>query len=127
MKMPNFRLAETQATASLVVGSLGILGLLALSAVVFKNFNTTTWTILYNEFSPLGKYRKMLVFIFGSIDVMLGIAAIVMGFKTLGHKRNTMQGRSFLGMAAGGMALALSPVFMVMWVTRAEAVITKLD
>ena len=123
MKMPNFRLSETQATASMVFGTMAVLSLAALGAVVLKHFNTTTWTILYSEVSTFGRYRKVLVFTFTAICELLGIVAIAMGFKTLGHKRNTKQGRSFLGMAAGGVAFAIAPVLMVLWMSRAEAII----
>ncbi|HUN82342.1 MAG TPA: hypothetical protein VMV81_12635 [Phycisphaerae bacterium] len=127
MKMPNFRLSETQATASVVFGTLAIAALIVLSAVVLKNFNTQTWTILFKETSTFGKYRKILVFLFATVSAMLGVAAVTMGFKTLGHKRNTKQSRSFLGMAAGGVALALAPVLLFMWIMRAEAIIIKVD
>ena len=127
MKMPNLRLSETRATGSVVVGTMAIFSLIALGAVVLKNFNTQTWTILYSEVSRFGRYRRMMVFVFTAISALLGIVAVAMGFNTLGHKRNTKQGRSFLGMAAGGLSLALAPVLLVMWMSRAEALITKSD
>ena len=125
MKMPNFRLSETQATASMVVGVVGLASLVVLSMVVLRNFNTQTWTILYNEVSPFGKFRKILVMLFTATTVLLGCIALAMGFSSLGQKKNTKQGRSFMGMAIGGMAIAVAPVLLVMWIQRAESVINK--
>ncbi|MBI5762051.1 MAG: hypothetical protein HZA51_00850 [Planctomycetes bacterium] len=126
MKMPNFRLSETQATASMIVGVLGLASLAALCMVVLKNFNTQTWTILYSEVSQFGKFRKILVFLFTAITVVLGCVSLAMGFSSLGQKKNTKQGRSFMGMAIGGIAIAIAPVLLTLWINRSEAVITKL-
>ena len=125
MKMPNFRLSETQATASMVVGVVGLASLAVLSMVVLKNFNTQTWTILYNEVSQFGKFRKILVMLFTATTVLLGCVALAMGFSSLGQKKNTKQSRSFMGMAIGGVAIAVAPVLLVMWIQRAESVINK--
>ncbi|MEK6644103.1 MAG: hypothetical protein AABZ08_09350 [Planctomycetota bacterium] len=126
MKMPNFRLSETQATASMVVGVVGLASLAVLSVVVLRNFNTQTWTILYNEMSQFGKFRKILVMLFTATTVLLGCVALAMGFSSLGQKKNTKQGRSFMGMAIGGLAIAIAPVLLVMWIQRAESVINKI-
>mgnify|MGYP003395558207 FL=1 len=125
MKMPNFRLSETQATASMVVGVVGLASLAVLSMVVLKNFNTQTWTILYNELSQFGKFRKILVMLFTASTILFGCVALAMGFSSLGQKKNTKQGRSFMGMAIGGVAIAVAPVLLVMWIQRAESVINK--
>jgi hypothetical protein len=126
MKMPNFRLSETQATASMIVGIAGLASLVLLSMVVLRNFNTQTWTILYSEVSQFGRFRKMLVMLFTASTVLLGCVALAMGFSSLGQKKNTKQGRSFMGMAIGGVAIAVAPVLLVMWIQRAESVINKI-
>jgi hypothetical protein len=123
MKLPNFRLHETQATTSMYLGIAGWLSLAALAAVVLKNFNTTTWTILYNEQSTLGQYRRGLVMLFCATTLLIGGVAALMGFSSLGQKRNNRQGRSWIGMLMGAVALAVAPVLFITWQRLSEVVI----
>jgi len=124
--MPNFRLSETQAVTAVFLGLLGLASLATLSVVVFYHFNKLTWTILYSGTSTWGKYRPSLVYLFTAITVLLGLVAVATGFNSLGQKRNAKQGQSFLGMAIGGMAIALAPVLLTMWIQRAEEIIQKI-
>lgn len=125
MKMPNFRLHQTQATTAMLVGVMGLLSLAALAAVVLKNFNRDTWTILYNEESGWGQYRKPLTYIFSLTTILVGAVALALGFNSLGQKRNEKQGRSWLGMTLGAIAIALAPVLLTLWLQRNEAIIVK--
>ena len=127
MKMPNFRLSETQANAAVLLGLLGLVTLALLGFVALKNFNTQTWTILYSGTSTWGRYRGTLVYLFTAIAVLLGVVAVAMGFSSLGQKRNTKQGRSFLGMAIGAVIVAIAPMFFTMWLWRSEEVIQKMQ
>lgn len=125
MKLPNLRLHETQATASMVLGALGWLTLLMLAAVVLKNFNTQTWTILYNERSQFGQYRRVLVMAFTAVTLLIGVVSLGLGFNSLGQKRNAKQGRSWIGMMMGAVAVAISPVLFFTWRTLSEAIIQR--
>lgn len=127
MKMPNFRLSETQANTAVLLGGLGLLTLALLGVVTFRHFNKETWTILYSGTSTYGRYRSTLVYLFAAVTILLGAVALAMGFNSLGQKRNTKQGRSFLGMAIGAVAIAVAPVFVTMWIWRSEEIIQKIQ
>jgi hypothetical protein len=125
--MPNFRLSETQAVAAVLLGVLGLISLAMLSVVVLYHFNKQTWTILYSSTSTWGRYRPSLVYLFTAATLLLGCVAVALGFSSLGQKRNAKQAHSFLGMAIGGIAIALAPVFLTMWMQRAEEIIQKIQ
>ena len=127
MKMPNFRLSETQANVAVLVGIVGLVSVCVLAFVTLKNFNRETWTILYSGTSSWGRYRGMMVYLCSAIAVLLGCIALALGFNSLGQKRNPRQGRSFLGMAIGAVIVAIAPVFLTMWIWRAEEIIQKMQ
>ena len=125
MKLPNFRLYETQATASLVAGVACILCLVALSYAVFHNFDSRAGVISYNSEAGMGQYRQMLVMLGSAMTGGLGLLAGILGYSSLGQKRNTTQGRSALGLILGSIAVGLTPVLFYAWRSLAEAIIQK--
>ncbi len=125
MKMPNFRLFDTQATFSMLAGLAGLIGVLGLMVVVFKGLDTKQWVIPYNEIAGLSQYRKPVVFAMAPVTIVLGICAGVLGFRSLGQARNTRQGRSWLGMTIGAIVVAVAPVLMTAWIQLSEPVIVS--
>jgi hypothetical protein len=125
MKLPNFRLYETQATASMIAGVGCILSLCALSYVVFKNFDSRAGVISYNSESGMGQYRQSLVMLGSVVTGGLGLLAGILGYSSLGQKRNTTQGRSALGLIMGAIAVGLTPVLFYAWRSLSEAIIQK--
>ena len=125
MKLPNFRLYETQATASLIVGVGCVISLLCLSYVVFRNFDMKMGVISYNSEAGMGQYRSTLVMLGSVTTGGLGALAAILGYSSLGQKRNTTQGRSALGLILGAIAVGLTPVLFYAWRTMSEAIIQK--
>lgn len=123
MKLPNFRLYETQATAALVLAVLGLLSVFALSGVVFLHFNAEHMVIPYNPDAGMGQYRPYLVYGFSAVTFVLGVIAGILGFNSLGQKRNSLQGRSWLGMSLGALAIAAVPVLFFVWSSFSEPMI----
>lgn len=123
MKMPNFRLYDTQATTAMLAALVGLVFILALTVVVFKGIDTKQWVIPYNEKAGMSQYRKPLVFAVGPLCILLGAVGGIMGFRSLGQARNTKNGRSWLGMTLGALVLALAPVLMGAWIQLSEPVI----
>jgi hypothetical protein len=123
MKLPNLRLHETQAWVSALFGAAAIFGLLVLSYVVFKGFDWEMKAINFNPNGGLGKYRKILVFAGGALTMGVGLTAGLMGFNSLGQKRNTKQGMSWLGMALGAVSVAVAPVLLFAWMELSQAII----
>jgi quinol-cytochrome oxidoreductase complex cytochrome b subunit len=126
MKLPNFRLYGVQATASLLIAAAGLLCIVALIYFVFHGFDTQEKVIHYDPESGLGAYRRPLVFGATAIAVVIGGTAGLLGFNSLGQKRNDKQGRSWLGMTLGALVVALAPVLFYAWQKLSEPVIHSL-
>ena len=123
MKLPNFRLPETQAKASMVFAVLALLALAALAFCVFKGFQLETRVIPYNAEAGMGRFRKYIVFGGTAATVLVGATAGLLGYSSLGQKRNNRQGCSWLGMLLGAMAVSLAPVLFFAWQELSEAII----
>jgi hypothetical protein len=82
--------------------------------------------IHYDPESGLGAYRRPLVFGATAIAVVIGGTAGLLGFNSLGQKRNDKQGRSWLGMTLGALVVALAPVLFYAWQKLSEPVIHSL-
>jgi len=123
MKLPNFRLHETQAVWSSFVGVVALGSLAALAICVFKGLQTDAWIVPYNPRGALGQYRNPLVQLMTALTLLLGAIAGVMGFTSLGQKRNHRQGLSWLGLAIGSLCVAMSPVLFFAWRTISEPII----
>lgn len=123
MKLPNFRLYETQATASVILGVFCILCVLLLVGFVFRGFDTELKTISYDPRGGLGQFRKPLVYVTTVAVVGSGAVAGLLGFSSLGQRRNLKQGRSWLGMTLGALAVAVAPVLFFAWRLFSEPII----
>lgn len=124
MKLPNFRLYDTQATTGVLIGLAAIVCLAALAyCSVGRGFDRDYGVIAYDPKSQWGQYREYLVIFFSVASVGLGTAAGVLGFNSLGQKRNNRQARSWLGLAIGAFVVAVAPVFFFAWRYMKEAVI----
>src|SRR5256885_411577 len=87
MKLPNFRLYTTQATAGLAAGLSGIAMLMVLMYCVFKGFRREQMVIPFNPES----YRVNMVQGLTAASLLMGLLAGVLGFRSMGEKRNTRQ------------------------------------
>lgn len=128
MKMPNFRLYSTQATTSMVVGIAAMLSVLCLAAVVFKNLDrekveSGRIVILYSGSAGFSQHRPMAVKLGTAFTVVLGAVAGIMGFSSLGQKRNERQSHSWFGLLLGAMATTIAPLLFLAWQMLAEQVI----
>ncbi len=124
MKMPNFRLYETQATASLFVAILGLFCIAILTVFVFKGFSAEFMVVRYNPKGDIGAYRRPLVLGLTAVSAGLGAVAGLLGYNSLGQKRNNKQGRSWLGMTIGAFVLAAAPVLLFAWMQFSDPIIT---
>ena len=123
MKGPNFRLANTQASASLYIGILGLLSMAALVFVVFKGYDTEFKTIPYNASEGIGRFRPYFVYGGTTASLVIGGVAGLLGFNSIGQKRNERQTLSWLGMAAGALTVSIAPVLFFAWRELSEAAI----
>ena len=123
MKLPNLRLYETQATASMVLGILGVLCVIMLSYFVLKGFNSEQMSITYDPQGARGQLRRPLVFGAGGAAGLVGMGAGVLGFNSLGQRRNTKQLRSWSGMSCGALSVALALVLMFAWIQLSQPMI----
>lgn len=123
MKMPNLRLYETQATASLLAALVGLVCVAALVLFVFHNFNAELMVVSYNPEGGLGAFRRPLVMATTPLTFLFGLAAGLFGFNSLGQKRNSKQGRSWLGLSLGTLVMAAAPVLFYAWTRFSEPLI----
>jgi hypothetical protein len=123
MKMPNFRVYDTQATTAMLAGALGLVCLMGLSVVVFKGLDTQQWVIPFSDRLGWSQYRQPIIYAITPVVLLLGITAAALGFRSLGQARNTKQGRSWMGMTLGAVCIALAPVMISAWMQLAEPII----
>lgn len=126
MKLPNFRLYTVQATASLVAALLGLLTIAMLTWFVFHNFDFHEKVVHYNPEAGFGALRRPMVIVSTGAAMLIGVAAGVLGFNSLGQKRNDRQGRSWLGMMIGAAVLAFAPILFYAWQRFSEPLILKI-
>ncbi len=123
MKLPNLKLHETQAKFSvfLSIVGLGLLGILGF--FVFKNFNFDNNVILVGSSGTFSKIRNPGVLGLTALTVLLTGIGAIMGFNSLGQKRNKVQSFSWIGMFGGAFISALAIVFLIAWMNLKEAVL----
>lgn len=112
MKMPNFRLYDTQALFSAIIGAISVLFVIALAVVVARNFDPHSKVIWFN---PRNRWREPAIFAATAGAVLCGVISGWMGFNSLGQKRNNRQGMSWLGLALGAFSMVLAVVGLVAW------------
>jgi formate hydrogenlyase subunit 3/multisubunit Na+/H+ antiporter MnhD subunit len=126
MKLPSFRLYEVQATASLLIAMLGLLCVVILTWCVLRGFDAQDRVVRYDPAGGLGQYRRALVFGFTAITLLVGVSAGLLGFNSLGQKRNSRQGHSWLGMTIGALVVAAAPILFFAWQVFSEPIIHDL-
>jgi len=123
VKFPNLRLHETQAKLSIILAVLG-LGLLGILGVfVFKNFSFDNNVIYVGTQGTFGKIRQPGVFGFTALTLVVTAIGALLGFNSLGQKRNKKQSFSWIGLFAGATIAALAVVFFIAWTSLKEVVL----
>ena len=122
MKLPNLRLYETQATVAMVVGALSLVCAAMLALFVFQNLKLEEMSI---DYSPAG-LRRPVVFAATAVTGLAGLTAGILGFNSLGQRRNTKQPRSWLGMLCGALAVASALVLFFAWLQLSQPLIKEL-
>ncbi len=123
MKMPNFRLPDTQATASILLGLAGFAMLALLAFSVTWNMDWENKVIPYNAKQMRGRIRPYLVYATTAATLGVGGLAGVLGFTSLGKKRNSRQGHSWLGLMSGALVMSCAPLFLVVWMKMAQTIL----
>lgn len=122
MKLPNFRLYDTQATFSMLLGVLSLVTLAVLAAVTFQHYNTKQG-VIWHYAGGFGKFRVPLIYGLTAGTAMLGLVGGVMGFNSLGQKRNNKQGQSWIGLLLGAFSIMGAPLVLFAWIKLAMEVI----
>ncbi len=123
VKFPNFRLHETQAKLSIILAVIGLASLGILGVFVFKNFRMESNVILVGTQGTFGKIRQPGVFGFTALTLVVAAIGALLGFNSLGQKRNKKQSFSWIGMFAGATIAALAVVFFIAWTSLKEVVL----
>ncbi len=124
MKTPNFRLYDTQARAAILLGCVSLLAVVILAYLVFRGFSFEDHRIYYNAQQGIGRYRPWLVIAGAGMGFLIGITAGLLGFNSLGEKRNNKQGFSWFGVLAGALSIVASLVLFMSWRILSEPIIT---
>src|SRR5437870_3265435 len=103
--MPNFRLFDTQARWSVYLSGIAALLCVGLTYAVFKGMDWEYRLIPYRPDSPMGRYRQPVILIATALVVLLGSFAAGFGYSSLGEKRNSRPGWSWLGMLSGSLLM----------------------
>lgn len=116
MKLPNFRLFDTQALFAALLGVSAMMMIAAEAVLVFRQYDSKSAVIWYPA-KPKGiqKYRLPLIYATGAAAVVLGGIGLALGFNSLGEKRNTRQRLSWLGLATGGFGVVGACILLFAW------------
>lgn len=123
MKMPNFRLPETQATTSVWLGLLGFAMLGLLAVTVGWRMDWENRVIPYNAQHLRGKLRPYIVYAFSAASVGVGGLAGILGFSSLGKKRNSRQGQSWMGLLSGALVMSFAPLLLIVWMRMSQTIL----
>ncbi|MFO0972451.1 MAG: hypothetical protein U1A27_03295 [Phycisphaerae bacterium] len=126
MGTPNFRLFDTQARFAALLGAAALLMVAFEGVAVFHNFDSRTKVIWHNPNSKgYQRFRQPFVMAVGGLTAVTGLVGMVMGFNSLGEKRNTKQRLSWLGLVMGGVSISLVAVLMFAWFKLALPIISS--
>lgn len=122
MAKTRFNLRDTQLQARLGLISSVAAGVfvLVLAFLVLENFNPIEKTVGYN---PQGK-RYLAIVACSGLSAFLGAVGFGFGFSSLGHKRNTRQRESWLGLLIGAFTVSLTIVLFVFFRIFGLAIVT---
>ncbi|MEE8171255.1 MAG: hypothetical protein V3T70_11975 [Phycisphaerae bacterium] len=116
MRMPNFRLVETQARWSVYCAAVAGVGLVALTFLVFRKFDPATSHMWYNPLSTYGKFGQPLILLNTAIVGLLGVIAAGLGYNSLGERRNKMPRRSWTWLLLGALFATLALLHCLAWI-----------
>lgn len=125
MKLPNFRLYTTQARGSVLV-SIATLGVLA--ALAYCALHGLRWAdkaILYNPNGAFGKFRPNLVLVLTGTTILFAIIGGLLGFNSLGEKRNEKPGFSWLGLLVSALCIPAAMTLFFFWTAFNEGIVGK--
>ncbi|MFQ5422378.1 MAG: hypothetical protein ACE5F9_00190 [Phycisphaerae bacterium] len=124
MKLPNLRLYNTQASLGAIAGVAGVCFLALLAFCVLHGIDLEQMAIPYNpQEGTRGQYRPYIVNALTAFCVVVGCIAAILGFTSLGQKRNTNQRSSWLGLMLGAAVVAVSPLLWLLWRVLKESLI----
>jgi hypothetical protein len=111
----SLRRFEDQAKASVVLGVVACVSVVVQVIMVFRHIDTAQWVIMYGSTS-----RKYLVMIMTVLSLLIGVAALGLGFNSAGQRRNEKPKLSWLGFFMGAGVICLAVIGFVVWRTRSE-------
>ena len=111
----SLRRFEDQAKASVVLGIVACVSLVAQATMVFRHIDTSQWVIIYGNMN-----RKYLVMITTAICLLIGVAALGLGFNSAGQRRNEKPQWSWTGFFLGAAVICFAVIFFVVFRTRSE-------
>ena len=111
----SLRRYESQALASVVLGIVSCVTLIAQALVVFRHMNFAEWTVLYGN-----PNRRYLIFCATAVTLLLGLSALGLGLNSAGQRRNERPQMSWVGFFLGVGVVCLATVFLYFFHTRSE-------
>ena len=111
----SLRRFEDQAKASVVLGIVACVGLVVQAIMVFRHIDTNEWAIMYGN-----PTRKYLVMITTAISLLVGVAALGLGYNSAGQRRNEKPQLSWTGFFLGAGVICFAVIFFVVFRTRSE-------
>jgi len=123
MKLPNFRLYTTQARWSVLFSILTVGVLSALAFCTLHGLNWANKAILYNPNGGFGKFRPNLVMLLTALSVLCAIIGGLLGFNSLGEKRNEKSAFSWLGLFLSALCIPAAMTLFFLWTALNEGIV----
>ncbi len=111
----SLRRFEDQARASVLLGIVACVNLVAQVIMVFRHIDTSAWVIMYGNTT-----RKYLVLLTTAACLLMGAAAVGLGYNSAGQRRNEKGQLSWLGFFMGAGVVCLAVICYFVFHTRSE-------
>ncbi len=112
MSKGSIRRFDVQAKVSLLISAAGVVGLLALAYLLYRNYHADMKVVMYGRKGMYGP----IIFILTAITLLMSATGAAIGANSAGQRRNEYTRRSWAAFFIGAATISLTIIaFSVFW------------